>query len=61
MAGKTSASRVVLITGAASGTGRTTAQELACQGAHLVLLDRDERVRELAHALSGRHEKEHQQ
>ena len=45
--------RTAVITGAASGIGAACARALADTGARVVLLDRDERVRELADELSG--------
>ena len=40
--------KVALITGAANGIGRATAEAFAARGIHLVLLDRQEGVREIA-------------
>lgn len=45
--------RVALITGAASGIGAACAQTLAAAGARVLLLDRDERVRDAARELGG--------
>ncbi|RVT42467.1 SDR family oxidoreductase [Sphingobium algorifonticola] len=43
--------RHILVTGAASGIGRAAAHLFAAYGARLMLLDRDEKVREIADAL----------
>jgi 3-hydroxybutyrate dehydrogenase len=45
--------RVALVTGAASGIGAACAETLAGAGARVLLLDRDEKVREAARALGG--------
>ena len=45
--------RTALITGAASGIGAACAERLAGDGARLLLLDRDERVTDLAKRLGG--------
>jgi 3-hydroxybutyrate dehydrogenase len=45
--------RTALVTGAASGIGAACAEALAAEGARLLLLDRDERVRSLAGRLGG--------
>jgi 3-hydroxybutyrate dehydrogenase len=45
--------RTALVTGAASGIGAACAEALAAEGARLLLLDRDERVRSLAGKLGG--------
>ena len=45
--------RTALITGAASGIGAACAERLAADGASVLLLDRDERVRALAERLGG--------
>jgi|TARA_R100000005_G_scaffold5300_1_gene2623 NAD(P)-dependent dehydrogenase (short-subunit alcohol dehydrogenase family) len=46
--------KVALVTGAASGIGEACARQLAAQGCHLVLLDRDERrLRVLTDALKA--------
>lgn len=46
--------RVVAITGAASGIGRSTAEAFAAEGARLALVDLDEaRLRELGESLDG--------
>jgi NAD(P)-dependent dehydrogenase (short-subunit alcohol dehydrogenase family) len=43
----------VLVTGAASGIGRATAARFAAEGARVVLLDRDEAVRDAAAEVGG--------
>jgi 3-hydroxybutyrate dehydrogenase len=45
--------RTALVTGAASGIGRACATRLAGAGAAVVLIDRDEAVKEVAAGLSG--------
>lgn len=48
--------RKALVTGGASGIGRAVAHRLASSGAHIVVLDRDERgAKEVAHQLGGDH------
>lgn len=47
--------RVALITGAASGIGKTIAILFASRGATLVLVDRSESVHDLAHSLGSQH------
>ena len=47
------ADQVVLITGAASGIGKTLAERFAASGARLVLVDRSDALHELAAALPG--------
>ncbi|WP_394791128.1 GolD/DthD family dehydrogenase [Rhodoferax sp.] len=47
--------QVVLITGAATGIGFSTAQQFAERGATLVLVDRDEKIHEVTQALGTRH------
>ena len=47
--------QVVFVTGAASGIGEATARAFAGQGAALFLVDRDERVCEVAASLSAEH------
>jgi rhamnulose-1-phosphate aldolase/alcohol dehydrogenase len=48
-------SRVVYVTGAASGIGAATARRFAAEGAHLLLVDRDPRVAEVARELGAEH------
>lgn len=50
----TSLSGIAVITGGASGIGAACGHELAARGAHVVLLDRDERVHEVAREMNGR-------
>ncbi|BCB90065.1 3-hydroxybutyrate dehydrogenase [Phytohabitans suffuscus] len=45
--------RVAVVTGAASGIGAACARALAAAGARVVLMDRDERVRDVAAGLGG--------
>lgn len=45
--------RTAVVTGAASGIGAACAEALAAEGARPVLIDRDERVREVAARLGG--------
>jgi NAD(P)-dependent dehydrogenase (short-subunit alcohol dehydrogenase family) len=47
-------SGVAVVTGAASGIGAACCRELAARGAHVVLLDRDERVHAVAGEVNGR-------
>lgn len=47
-------SGVAVVTGGASGIGAACARELAARGAKIVLLDRDERVHEVAREVNGR-------
>jgi NAD(P)-dependent dehydrogenase (short-subunit alcohol dehydrogenase family) len=44
---------IALVTGAASGIGRATAERFAAEGARVALLDRDEAVRDVAEAVGG--------
>jgi NAD(P)-dependent dehydrogenase (short-subunit alcohol dehydrogenase family) len=50
----TALSGVATVTGGASGIGAACARELAARGAQIVLLDRDERVHEVAREVNGR-------
>lgn len=45
----------VVVTGGASGIGHAAAVAFACEGAHVALWDRDERVAEAARQLGERH------
>jgi 3-hydroxybutyrate dehydrogenase len=47
-------SRTALVTGAASGIGAACAERLAADGADVLLIDKDERVTEVAGRLGGR-------
>jgi NAD(P)-dependent dehydrogenase (short-subunit alcohol dehydrogenase family) len=47
-------SGVAVVTGGASGIGLACAQELAAQGAHIAIVDRDPRAHEVAKELGGR-------
>jgi 3-hydroxybutyrate dehydrogenase len=47
------AGRVAVVTGGASGIGAACGRGLAAAGAHVVLLDRDERVHQVAAELGG--------
>jgi 3-hydroxybutyrate dehydrogenase len=47
-------SRTALVTGAASGIGAACAERLAADGADVLLIDKDERVTEVARRLGGR-------
>ena len=49
------AGKVVLVTGAAQGIGHAVASRVAAEGAHTVLVDRAELVREAAAALAAEH------
>src|SRR5262245_19580801 len=53
MAGDDLSGRTALVTGAASGIGAACAQALGSAGAHVVLVDRDERVRDVAASLGS--------
>jgi NAD(P)-dependent dehydrogenase (short-subunit alcohol dehydrogenase family) len=46
-------SKIVLVTGGASGLGRATAEALSNRDARVILLDQDARVARLAASLSG--------
>jgi NAD(P)-dependent dehydrogenase (short-subunit alcohol dehydrogenase family) len=47
--------KIAIITGAGSGLGRATAKTFAGEGAHIVILDRDESTaREVEHEIRGR-------
>jgi NAD(P)-dependent dehydrogenase (short-subunit alcohol dehydrogenase family) len=45
---------VAVVTGGASGIGAACCRELARRGAHIVLVDRDQRVHAVAHEVGGR-------
>lgn len=45
---------IAVVTGGASGIGAACGRELAARGAQVVLLDRDERVHEVAREINGR-------
>jgi NAD(P)-dependent dehydrogenase (short-subunit alcohol dehydrogenase family) len=49
----TTLSGVAVVTGAASGIGAACCRELAARGAQVVLLDRDERVHDVAREING--------
>ena len=47
-------SAVAVVTGGASGIGLACARELAARGAHIAIVDRDQRAHEVAKELGGR-------
>ena len=47
-------SGVAVVTGGASGIGLACARELAARGAHIAIVDRDQRAHEVAKELGGR-------
>jgi NAD(P)-dependent dehydrogenase (short-subunit alcohol dehydrogenase family) len=50
----TALSGVAVVTGGASGIGAACCRELAARGAQIVLMDRDERVHDVAREVNGR-------